>query len=139
MPPERKKELLKFCMYVRCGAKLERKRYNGRLESFSVFLRRKHCSPQCAALQLSLRAENPSVRAARQFAARRCSGIKNCQRCGVNGEQRLLETHHVDGDPMNNPVDGSNWRKLCVPCHRLEDSARRRLTGESGNVTDESF
>lgn len=26
--------------------------------------------------------------------------------------------HHKDGDPTNNPPDGSNWEVLCWKCHR---------------------
>ena len=29
-----------------------------------------------------------------------------------------LILHHVDGDPENNPKDGSNWRLACRPHHR---------------------
>ena len=39
------KQINKYCEY--CGKKLERKRYNGRLEDFGVFNRRKYCNKDC--------------------------------------------------------------------------------------------
>lgn len=35
---------------------------------------------------------------------------------------RLLTVHHRDGNPNNNPSDGSNWENLCVYCHDDEHS-----------------
>jgi 5-methylcytosine-specific restriction endonuclease McrA len=34
----------------------------------------------------------------------------------------LLTVHHRDGNPNNNPPDGSNWENLCVYCHDDEHS-----------------
>ena len=38
----------KYCSS--CGKKLERKRFNGRLEDYGVFLRRKYCGRECASI-----------------------------------------------------------------------------------------
>lgn len=43
-------------------------------------------------------------------------------------DRHLLTVHHKDGDPNNNPVDGSNWENLCVYCH--EDEHSRGLLGD---------
>jgi hypothetical protein len=33
--------------------------------------------------------------------------------------------HHKDGNPRNNPEDGSNWENLCVYCHDDEHNRKR--------------
>lgn len=46
-----------------------------------------------------------------------------CARCGRefdHKDRHLLTVHHKDGNPMNNPADGSNWENLCVYCHDEE-------------------
>ena len=46
-----------------------------------------------------------------------------CAKCGREFDfknRRLLTVHHKDGNPMNNPRDGSNWENLCVYCHDNE-------------------
>lgn len=39
---------------------------------------------------------------------------KDCQDCDSNNN---VVTHHIDGNPRNNPLDGSNWMRLCSSCH----------------------
>ena len=54
-----------------------------------------------------------------------------CAKCGREFEPKdrhLLTVHHRDGNPRNNPPDGSNWENLCVFCH--EDEHSRSLLGE---------
>jgi hypothetical protein len=43
---------------------------------------------------------------------------KACQLCGSN---RHVDTHHKDKNPRNNPLDGSNWMRLCSSCHHKLD------------------
>ncbi|NOZ24940.1 MAG: HNH nuclease family protein [Nitrospirae bacterium] len=43
-------------------------------------------------------------------------------------DRHLLTVHHRDGNPRNNPPDGSNWENLCVYCH--EDEHSRGLLGD---------
>jgi len=48
-----------------------------------------------------------------------------CAKCGREFDyknRRLLTVHHKDGNPRNNPPDGSNWENLCVYCHEDEHS-----------------
>ena len=48
-----------------------------------------------------------------------------CAKCGreFNHKNRqMLTVHHKDGNPRNNPQDGSNWENLCVYCHEDEHS-----------------
>jgi 5-methylcytosine-specific restriction endonuclease McrA len=54
-----------------------------------------------------------------------------CAKCGREFEEknrRLLTVHHKDGNPVNNPPDGSNWENLCVYCH--DDEHSRTLLGD---------
>ncbi len=46
-----------------------------------------------------------------------------CTRCAreLEGKRlRELTVHHKDGNPENNPPDGSNWELLCIYCHENE-------------------
>ncbi|OPY67425.1 MAG: hypothetical protein A4E57_02301 [Syntrophorhabdaceae bacterium PtaU1.Bin034] len=48
-----------------------------------------------------------------------------CAKCAREFEDKdrhLLTVHHKDGNPRNNPPDGSNWENLCVYCHDDEHS-----------------
>ena len=51
-----------------------------------------------------------------------------CAKCGREFESKdrhLLTVHHKDGNPRNNPPDGSNWENLCVYCHDDEHTRGR--------------
>jgi hypothetical protein len=57
-----------------------------------------------------------------------------CAKCGREFEAsnaHLLTVHHRDGNPNNNPPDGSNWENLCVYCH--DDEHSRGLLGDYFN------
>lgn len=57
-----------------------------------------------------------------------------CAKCGQEFESKdahLLTVHHRDGNPNNNPPDGSNWENLCVYCH--DDEHSRGLLGDYFN------
>ena len=54
-----------------------------------------------------------------------------CGKCGREFDYKnshQLTVHHKDGNPMNNPPDGSNWENLCVYCH--DDEHSRELLGD---------
>lgn len=54
-----------------------------------------------------------------------------CAKCSKefdNKNKHLLTVHHKDGNPRNNPPDGSNWENLCAYCH--DDEHSRGLLGE---------
>ncbi len=54
-----------------------------------------------------------------------------CAKCAREfdyNNQHLLTVHHRDGNPNNNPPDGSNWENLCVYCH--DDEHSRGLLGD---------
>jgi len=53
-----------------------------------------------------------------------------CAKCGREFDHKnrfQLTVHHKDGNPKNNPLDGSNWENLCVYCH--DDEHSRELLG----------
>lgn len=96
----------KYCL--RCGIRLDRKRFNGRLEDYSVFLRRKFCGLECA--YVSSRKESVSLSGLRK----RATKLKAlaCEKCGST---HMLGIHHKDRDPSNNL--GENLSTLCASCH----------------------
>ena len=51
-----------------------------------------------------------------------------CAREFDDKDSHLLTVHHKDGNPHNNPPDGSNWENLCIYCH--EDEHSRGLLGD---------
>ena len=51
-----------------------------------------------------------------------------CAREFTYKNRQLLTVHHKDGNPRNNPPDGSNWENLCAYCH--EDEHSRGLLGD---------
>ena len=96
----------KFCL--KCGTKLERKVFNGRLEDFSVFFRRKYCSRECS-WTASLR-ESVSLSGAYKRATKLKAGA--CTECKCTS---LLGVHHKDRNPLNNSSE--NLVTLCASCH----------------------
>lgn len=64
-----------------------------------------------------------------------------CEGCG--GEQWMgkpipLETHHKDGDPLNNEME--NLKLLCPNCHALTDNYRgRNINVGIKQISEESF
>jgi 5-methylcytosine-specific restriction endonuclease McrA len=51
-----------------------------------------------------------------------------CAREFDDKDRHLLTVHHKDGNPNNNPPDGSNWENLCIYCH--DDEHTRELLGD---------
>lgn len=41
---------------------------------------------------------------------------KKCSNCGFDGDVRMLDIHHIDGNHSNNDV--SNLTSICVWCHQ---------------------
>ena len=48
-----------------------------------------------------------------------------CRREFTQRNRQLLTVHHKDGNPRNNPADGSNWENLCGYCHEDEHNRNR--------------
>ena len=60
-----------------------------------------------------------AYRIARRAAIRRAKG--RCEACGARlpwrNRRPVCQTHHRDGDPNNNPPNGSNLVVCCLDCH----------------------
>ena len=64
-----------------------------------------------------------------------------CARCAREfpaSRLRELTVHHKDGDPRNNPPDGSNWELLCIYCHENEHARVVDFQAAGGQATRES-
>ena len=106
MPMPRKENIVKYCMV--CGELMERKRYNGTLESNHAFNRRRYCNLQCAGKARLHKI--PSIHATRKRYAHLLG--TECEMCGATEN---LDLHHVDNNPANN--EPGNRMTLCDSCH----------------------
>lgn len=117
--PLRKPDPAKNCEI--CGSLLTRKRFNGRLEDYSVFLRRRRCSQSCANSKLIINDDTYLWRARRHRK-------EACETCGTS---LRLNIHHKDRDRRNN--DLVNLQTLCASCHLKlhwrEDREKRLAAG----------
>lgn len=109
---KRKIEQEKYCL--NCGKRLERKRYNGILESMTRFNSRKYCSLSCA---------NTRVNVTEAGLRWRAEQLRK-ERCEICGSRLNLHAHHVDGDISNNTPE--NIQTLCACCHAKHHHIMRR-------------
>jgi hypothetical protein len=100
-----------------CGAMMTRKRFNGRLEDYSVFLTRKHCSVTCANRASVKTAPSKVALLQRSYKHRKTA----CEACGATAN---LHGHHVDGNRFN--VTPENVQTLCGSCHATHHNRARR-------------
>lgn len=115
MPMPAKATPEKRCLM--CGVRFGRKRFNGRLEDLSAFMKRGFCSLSCS----NSRSKGGLSRKAFHFRARKFRKLA-CEAC--SGTTRL-HVHHVDEDWTNN--DPPNLQTLCVFCHQFWHATHRRL------------
>lgn len=101
------KTLIKHC--EQCSALMTRVRFNGRLEDFSVFQRRKFCNQDCMAKAM-LKAD--PKRQAYAVRARKAALKSACEACGTTSK---LAIHHEDRNWRNNKPE--NLKTLCGSCH----------------------
>lgn len=103
MSMQPKPDPVKFCEF--CGEQLHRKRFNGRLEDYGVFLRRRNCNMTCG------NSKKEVGKSAHHWRARKY--MKDaCEKCRATED---LHVHHDDGDYRND--DPSNLVTLCSSCH----------------------
>lgn len=100
---QRKMEEKKKCQT--CKMELERKRFNGRLEDYTVYAKRQYCSLSCANTKQKITIKTYHQRA-RKFRK------SQCEMCESKSN---LHVHHKDKNPKNN--DLSNLQTLCASCH----------------------
>lgn len=115
MSVPKKDDPIKHCEI--CGALMERKRYNGRLEDRGVFLRRRRCGQSCANTRTDVTKDALHWRARKYLAS-------ECQECRTT---ERLHVHHVDRNPANN--DPANLMTLCASCHLKLHWREDRPTG----------
>lgn len=103
-----------------CQKPLERKRYNGRLEDRSVFLRRKYCDQRCMARAFDERPvkETPTTGTA-HWHSRKAIPKGPCQECGA---ANATDVHHRNRNWRDNRLE--NLIRLCRSCHQLAHSTR---------------
>lgn len=106
MPRSASPDPIKYC--EQCGDLLTRKRYNGRMEDMSVFLRRRYCDQKCFALGQTK--DEPTLAALRKRSVKFRGDV--CEQCGAADS---LDVHHLDLNPSNNEL--SNLMTLCGSCH----------------------
>ena len=114
MGRHRKPEPEKFCPV--CGARLQRKMFNGRLEDMGSFMRRKYCNQVCMAevMEGVIKVQNE-----KNYRRQSQKIVKNnCEMCGRS--DNTLYVHHIDENPINN--DPLNLQTLCGSCHRQAHS-----------------
>lgn len=114
-PGKNIKELDRYCEY--CGNKLERKRFNGRLEDFTVFSNRKYCNRECMRKDWVKIGDNhnQSYSNAHTTARKINELILHKELCELCGSDANLDIHHIDGNWQNNNLD--NLMCLCRSCH----------------------
>lgn len=93
-----------------CGSTLQRGRFNGRLEDFGAFTKRRFCSLSCAN---SREKGGTSSTTYHRRAGKHRRPV--CESCGK--PHRKLHVHHRDENPANN-AEG-NLKTLCPSCHKL--------------------
>lgn len=101
-----------------CGKRLERKRFNGVLEGFGGFKKRKYCSQIC--MGLGYVKDAPSYDAL----SKRAQKLRN-DSCEVCGGTNRLTAHHINGDRSNNSL--ANIQTLCNNCHSTHHHHARRV------------
>ena len=106
---------IKYCQY--CGKKLERKRYNNRLEDSSVFMRRKYCGVECMRRAFVKKDGSEQNYGEAHHSARKITYlIMNKQKvCEICGETKNIDVHHKDYNYNNNSPQ--NLMLVCRRCH----------------------
>lgn len=119
------KQLEKYCKY--CNKKLERKRYNGVLEDFTAFTKRKYCNRECMKKDyLKVGNFNQTYSNAHTTARKINELILHKNICEICGSKNNLDIHHKDGNWQNNSLD--NLMCLCRSCHtKLERNKTKRI------------
>ena len=100
-----------------CGVRFTRKRFNGRLEDYTIFSTRKHCSVTCANRALVKDAPLKQALLMRSWKFRGPC----CEACGAT---MALHCHHIDGIRYN--ICADNIQTLCASCHATHHHRVRR-------------
>ena len=121
------KEIEKYCEY--CGKQLERKRFNGRLEDFTVFKNRKYCNRECMKRAYLKIGENEQSYSNAHTTARKINElILHKEVCELCGSDKNLDIHHIDGNWENNHLN--NLMCLCRSCHTKYERNKCKMGGD---------
>lgn len=112
------KDVEKYCEF--CGNPLERKRFSGRLEDFTVFNNRKYCNRECMSKDYLKIGDNHNQSYSNSHTtARKINELilrkEVCEQCG---SEENLDIHHIDENWKNNKLE--NLVCLCRSCHLKE-------------------
>ena len=119
------KDAERYCEY--CGKQLVRKRFNGRLEDFNVFLNRKYCDRECMKRgYLKIGENNQSYSNAHTTARKINELVLHKEACEICGSTSNLDIHHIDGNWQNNNLN--NLMCLCRSCHTKHEKNKESLT-----------
>lgn len=111
---------MRYC--ERCGRRLARKRFNGRLEDLTLFMRKKFCSLRCANTRGNW---GESLTARHRVSSRHRKPC--CENCGTAPPNlKHLHVHHKNLDYHDNREE--NLTTLCMSCHMKMHRALERLT-----------
>lgn len=110
-----KPDPIKFCRM--CGQQMHRRRFNGRLEDYTVFSRRIYCGSSCANRGLVKDAPLKQALLMRSWKFRGPC----CESCGATTN---LHCHHVDENRHN--ICAENIQTLCGRCHATHHHRARR-------------
>ena len=126
------KELEKYCEY--CGKQLERKRFNWRLEDFSVFSNRKYCNRECMKKDyLKIGDNHNQTYSNAHTTARKINElILHKEVCELCGSDTNLDIHHIDGNWQNNNLD--NLMCLCRSCHTRYERNKDKVVEEPSEL-----
>ena len=122
------KEEEKYCEY--CGKQLERKRFNGRLEDFTVFKNRKYCNRECMKKDyLKIGDNHNQTYSNAHTTARKINElILHKEVCELCGSEINLDIHHIDGNWQNNNLN--NLMCLCRSCHTKYERNKDKINNE---------
>lgn len=121
------KEIEKYCEY--CGKQLERKRFNDRLEDFTVFKNRKYCNRECMKRAYLKIGENEQSYSNAHTTARKINElILHKEVCELCGSDKNLDIHHIDGNWKNNNFN--NLMCLCRSCHTKYERNKGEIGGD---------
>jgi endogenous inhibitor of DNA gyrase (YacG/DUF329 family) len=105
-----------------CGKEFERRVSQKKSSKHNVYF----CCRKCKDFAQSLKGDCNIIRPNHYGTAddghKKCKSFigetenAECAECGEKFEGYLV-VHHIDGNHMNNPIDGSNWEIVCLKCH----------------------